>query len=273
MKKFFLYIAFLFLPVGLFVGTLFFMGDEEQLTLPVTTYQLNKIEEEPSIKTAFFGDSSCGHGIDANLVGEATMNLSLTGSFITRGDLDLLRFTHTRHPELENVYFMHTIDGYSRELDGRFMVFKEDINFKSRVPLYYQQFKDEVKQLLGRPVAKQIIVPEMDFLKQGHKRYESQSEYTFSRLSEANEQYILEIAEFCRKHQLNYKFLIGPNVGIKESPSFEKLKAFFNDNKIPFSEHYFKLDTSSVGDFRDHVRPESKAESTKFYKEILEQGN
>ena len=112
---------------------------------------------------------------------------------------------------------------------------------------------------------------ENDYVRQGNKIDKEIKEFAMPhRLNSYNKSYIMEIVDFCTESDLKYLFLIGPSV--RHSPNKYNLELldFFEENEINFEKEYYILKNYNIGDTGFHVHPKYKSESTKFYKDLID---
>ena len=81
----------------------------------ILEYQLQKLKSQKKIKTAFFGDSSCGNAIDAQLYNNQSINLSLVGAYNIEGSFEMIKKAYENFNSLDTAIIMHNIDVFHRE--------------------------------------------------------------------------------------------------------------------------------------------------------------
>tara|TARA_B110000977_G_C11090040_1_gene496380 strand:- start:2248 stop:3054 length:807 start_codon:yes stop_codon:yes gene_type:complete len=234
---------------------------------PLLEYQNNKIEKETIINTVFFGDSSCGNSIDVRDMDPNTYNLSLTGDYNLSNTLRILERTYEKHPELEKVYIMHSFDVFSRMDSGILNININSLNYFERVYYKIQALK---YVLTIRPFVTLKIDLANDFLKQNKKHILNEKSLILdNQISFDNKNSLIGIKNFCNKNDLKYLFLFGPSIKVIKNENYNSIINFFRTNKINFIEDYFELNEINIGDGIDHVAPDFKDESTKFYKALI----
>ena len=120
------------------------------------------------VKVAFFGDSSCGNGIDSKEFGDSVFNFSLVGQYTYRGSLEMIKFCKRNHPELKRVYIMHTLDVLNRETNLYKLINNEPDKFEIITKEMYV-FLTRILNLSFEGLFKNKIVIENDYLKQNAK--------------------------------------------------------------------------------------------------------
>ena len=91
-----------------------------------------------------------------------------------------------------------------------------------------------------------------------------------SSVSSNNKKCILELKSYADKNNIEYVFLIGPSTSIVKNNFYFDLISFFNKNQINFVEENYVLNNENIGDGNDHVSPQFKDSSTKFYKKLIQ---
>jgi len=236
----------------------------------ILDYQINKINTQNQIETAFYGDSSCGNAIDSKLYGVNTINLSLVGDYIVCGSLELLKITKDKHPELNNIVIMHTLDGFNRQT----FLYQKITNKVS----FYDTIVDDLFVFCTKLITlnfkslfinRNSIDVKNDYLKQNEKTSTLIPKVLKSSISLNNKKCILELKSFANKNNIEYVFLIGPSTKIVKNKFYVELITFFNKNQINFIEKNYLLNNENIGDGNDHVSPQFKSKSTAFYKELI----
>lgn len=268
MKHFLTNILLFFFPTLIFLITVSIFGENKSLFYPLVNYQLNKIDKpDVDYSIVFFGDSSCGNSINANLLKNNSLNLSLTGSFISCGSLDLLKKILKDGSNISEAYFMYTINGYQRETSYRHKVFNDE--FQSVFFNKYSSLKSIVKTQLGIKVPIVTIDSLNDYTPQSSPLLDLKQKVIDISLSKSNLKCMREIRDICNKNNIKYKFLIGPNYNKINLKNLSKLIDLFENENIEFDKNYYKLDENEVGDKEDHIIQSSNYKSTKFYKDLL----
>ena len=114
MRNFLKYLLLIISPSLLLIILVLTFVDPKNYYSDLELFQNEKIKLINNHSTIFFGDSSCGNGVDAKLFGKDTYNLSLTGSYITCGSLAQLNELIKEKKIPERIFLMYTIDVYNR---------------------------------------------------------------------------------------------------------------------------------------------------------------
>lgn len=268
MKKFIRVISLYSIPWICFLLIIIIIGESTNYFYDLEYYQNKKIHLIDKNSTIFFGDSSCGNGINANLFGENTFNLSLTGNYITCGGLSQLRKLISSKQIPKRVFFMYTIDGYSRNSSTGYKI--DNNSYKDHFQLKIRWFKDLIKHFVFKNNTPRLVIDNQnDFIKQNEKSIEYDPTEIEIKLSSDNKNCIIEIFKLCEKYEIEYTFMIGPNINGINKNSLMKFNDFFKMNNINLITDYFLITSKEVGDSKDHIKPIFKSKSTEFYKNIL----
>ena len=234
---------------------------------PLLEYQLNKIDKNEIIKSVFIGDSSCGNSIDVSYFDTPTQNLSLTGDYNISNTYRMLKRVHISHPELENVIIMQSFDVFPRNDSDMLNIDLNSLNYVERVHSKLQGLK---YMFTVRPFVSFEIDYDNDFLKQNDKRILKSEKLVLQKdISIENKKSILDIKSYCTDNNLKYTFLFGPSIEVVKNEQFNSIISFFKKNKINFINDYFELNEINIGDGFDHVSSDFKKNSTKFYKDLI----
>jgi hypothetical protein len=60
-------------------------------------------------------------------------------------------------------------------------------------------------------------------------------------LSSDNKKCIIDISNLCKKYNIDYTFMIGPNINLIDKLSLLKFKDFFKTNDIEINTNYYKI--------------------------------
>ena len=243
----------------------------------ILKYKTNKINNKESITLGFFGDSSCGNGIDASYFGDNAANLSLVKNYNLTGSLEMIKKARSIHKDLDTVIIMHSFDTFSidtnwvhhiknvNELEQRTLL----NNFMKKLKIFRPKLKYAFKKLDFSNLFKISTPIENDFLKQGEKSTSIQLSRVDT-ISNVNKRCILDIIKYCNINNINYFFLLGPST--KVNPDYNKLDElinFFYKHTENFSPINYTIDINNIGDSPYHTHPFFKDQSTIFYKKIL----
>jgi len=245
MKRFLIKLFLFFLTINVLLSPIYFLTDEmfglSHYEL-ILKYQINKIFDNTSFNTGYFGDSSCGYAIDINLLNGSNINLSLTDRHTLCGTLEMIKLSKNLHPELDTVFIMQSFNAFWLETNKCSDVINYQNLFSNN---YFKIFIGKIVNFRQRiRVAlknKEIGITkiddyfENDFVRQGRK-FDGRLRQSkmVHRLTDYNKNHILDIADFCVNNNLQYLFLIGPFIKASEEKHFLELIEFFNKNEINF---------------------------------------
>lgn len=234
----------------------------------ILDYQLNKIKNNKDINTAVFGGSSAGNAIDAVMFGNNTLNLSLVGDFNISGFLDMIKKTKFYQSDLDTVILLISADVFPRSgnLKNKFSGYSpiEVIRKASKI-FFLKIFNRKFENLFIN-----MNKIENDYLRQDPKVKNVERELVVDReISKENKDSISQIVEFCQRNKMEYLFLLGPNIKLKNNSKLRSIKMYFSKYKYNFSDSYYLISKKNIGDTNDHVHPNFKNESTLFYKRII----
>ena len=252
-------------PTVILIAVVLIFVDPKNYYSDLELYQNEKIKLIDNNSIIFFGDSSCGNGIDTNLFGKNTFNLSLTGSYITCGSLVQLNKIIDRKITPKKIILMYSIDAYNRNST---LGYKLDNNsFKDNFYTKIRSFKDLVKKSLFRIKEPRLVIDfKNDYIKQKERPVNYSPNEIDINLSSDNKKCIIEISNLCKKYNIDYTFMIGPNINLIDKLSLLKFKEFFKTNYIEINTNYYKISKKEIGDAIDHIKPNFKYKSTGFYK-------
>ena len=269
MRKFLKYLMTLISPSIFLISIVLIFVVPKNYYSDLEFYQNEKNKLIDNNSTVFFGDSSCGNGVDAKLFGQNTYNLSLTGSYITCGTLVQLNKLIDRKKTPKKIILMYTIDGYNRSsIPG----YKLDNNtFRDHFYIKIRSFKDLIKKVVFRIEEPRLVIDfKNDYIKQRESSVDYYSNEIDINLSNDNKKCIIEISNLCKKYNIDYTFMIGPNINLIDKSSLFEFKKFFETNQIKLNTEYYKIPNNEIGDSNDHISPVFKSNSTKFYKGLIE---
>lgn len=240
---------------------------DDPISDPLLEYQLNKIDKNEIIKSVFIGDSSCGNSIDVSYFDTPVQNLSLTGDYNISNTYRMLKRAHISHPELENVFIMQTFDVFPRNDSDMLNIDLNSLNYAERI---YSKLQGLKYMFTVRPFVSFEIDLINDFLKQGVKHTLSDENLVLVKnISTENMKSIIKIKNYCINNNLKYTFLFGPSIHVVKNEQYYSIISFLKKNKINFIKNYFELNEINIGDGIDHVSPDFKKNSTKFYKGLI----
>ena len=230
-------------------------------------FQSSKLDKINNNSTVFFGDSSCGNGIDSSIFDENTYNLSLTAGYLSCGSLEQLEELIQRNRIPKRAYFMYSINAFGYKKTRGHQLFQR--TFFEVVYNKANSLKETIKEAVGFPSRKLLIDVENDFIKQTSRIHDISSKEVKIILSKDNLNCILEIVNLCNDNSIDCLFMIGPNTRKIEAKSFEMFKKQMDQNNINFIGEYYRISESEVGDSDKHIHPSYKYQSTNFYKQLL----
>jgi hypothetical protein len=236
----------------------------------ILKYQLKKIDNSYySFRVGYFGDSSCGNGVAISHTDKNNVNLSLVGAFNFQGTFEMIKRAKKKHSRLDTVYIIHSLDVFPRK-SNLSKKFTRQYSFKDVFKRRNNIFIQKLKRLEPSKIFKQENFIENDFLNQISK-YENPQDYfeIKNNISSINKFYIKKIVNFCQDNDIEYLFMLGPSIIIKENIFYENIIHFFIQNNFNFNSEYYILDHRNIGDTHDHVGKLFKRESTEFYRNII----
>ena len=268
MKKFLINLIFIVSPsVISIIVVLVFIEPKNNFSV-LELYQNNKIKLIDSNSTIFFGDSSCGNAIDVNLFDQNTYNLSLTGSYITCGSLVQLNELINRKKTPKKIILMYTIDVYNRNSTPGYKL--NNSSYKDFFYIKIRSFKNLVQKVIFRIKEPEVVIDyNNDYIKQTQNIVNYKPAEVDINLSIDNKKCILEISNLCKKYNIEYTFMIGPNFNLINKSSLLKFKEFFEINQIELNTNYYNLSNYEIGDSNCHISTVFKSNSTKFYKNFI----
>ena len=265
MRNFLKYLLLIISPSLLLIILVLTFVDPKNYYSDLELFQNEKIKLINNHSTIFFGDSSCGNGVDAKLFGKDTYNLSLTGSYITCGSLAQLNELIKRKKIPERIFLMYTIDVYNRNSIPGYKL--NNKSFKDFFYIKIRSFKDFVKKVIFKIKEPQLVIDfKNDYIKQRENSVNYNPIKVDINLSDDNKKCIIEISNLCKKYKIDYTFMIGPNINLIDKSSLFKFKEFFENNDIEMNTNYYRISKKEIGDAIDHIKPILKYKSTGFYK-------
>ena len=121
MRTFLNYLLSLISPLIFLISIILIFVVPKNYYSDLEFYQNEKIKLIDNNSTIFFGDSSCGNGLDAEIYGENTYNMSLTGPHTSCGSLSLLKMI-LKNNKIKKAYFMFSINSYSLSLNPGYKI-------------------------------------------------------------------------------------------------------------------------------------------------------
>ncbi len=236
----------------------------------ILRYQKLKLKNSTEFNIGYFGDSSCGYAIDSKLLKSKSLNFSLIGDFNLIGTFEMIKNVKSKNENLERVIIMHDVSVYGYETDLQYKFF-DDYSLTTKIKRKLSIFHTKLKKQEFINLFTQNNIIENDFLKPSD--YISGINKSFSmekEVSEINKKTISKIVSFCESKNMDYVFLIGPNVRINKNEYFRSFEKFFKENNFNFINKYYLINEENVGDQMNHVRAENKIESTFFYERIID---
>jgi hypothetical protein len=185
-------------------------------------YQLAKINTEGPLQTLFIGDSSLGNGIDAKqfaqLSGQPTLNVALTGLYGYEGSYNMLKAAHRKHPEIKNIIVFQALDmltrdpslaGYVRTTTSIADVWELSFSEKKAFSQDLVSYLKSVSLFGSRNPADLI---ENDYMKQAKEPVLSQFRdgISVAEIQPEKEAYLRKIVAYCQHNKLKLVYMHGP---------------------------------------------------------------
>jgi len=230
----------------------------------ILNYQKKKILINKKVTAAFFGDSSCGNAIDSKVFGDSVSNFSLVGDYAYRGSFEMIKLVKKNHPELKTVYIMHTLDVLNRETNMYKLINSEPDVFEILTKEMYV-FLTRILNRSFDGLFKNKIVIENDYLKQNAQTNIIIPKILKSPISPSNRESIKEMVKYFNEQKMEYVFLIGPSTDILKNQIYDDAISFFEVNHFKLVKENYHLSIKNIGDGNDHVSPDFKKESSRFY--------
>ena len=230
----------------------------------ILNYQKKKIFSNKKVKAAFFGDSSCGNAIDSKEFGDSVFNFSLVGDYTYCGSFEMIKLCKKNHPELKRVYIMHTLDVLNRETNMYKLINSETDEFEMLTKEMYV-FLTRILNLSFDGLFKNKNVIENDYLKQNAKTDIIIPKILKSQISPSNSECIKEMVKYFNEQKMEYVFLTGPSTDILKNQMYDDAISFFEVNHFKLVKENYHLSNKNIGDGNDHVSPDFKKESSRFY--------
>ena len=284
-KVFFL-IVFLLLFISFILNLLDLnISDNDDLK----KYQLNKINNSnfKNIDTIVLGDSSAGHGFDAEyfnkISGLKSINLSLNGSWGINGSFAILEKAIEKNKNIRNIIIIHTLDIWNRDFVKNSIL--ELLNFNYAYNIlemrdilgYYFNPKEiwwHLEYMFDND-SNSIDKFKYDYPKQNKKKYSNKKREVYDqnldhiivKKEKLKELKLLENS--CKKRSLNCIFLNGPlhkQVFIN-SHKITQLIEIINKqfHYIKYYPKIYSYEAYKIGDQIDHMDIKYKKESTLNY--------
>jgi hypothetical protein len=259
----------------------------------LTNHQLSKIENTNHVDIAIVGDSSAGNAIDANLLGKTlnkkAISLALTGSFGYGGSYIMAKKAIQKGAK--EILIVHTVDMPTRpsHLDHRAGVFlirsfsdllnlTEGIHHVLGLYLSKDIVATAIKQTfkyffssLDENENKQSDPSEYDYIKQ-HGKIDTKNiniKINSSLINKDKLYYLNKLADYCKGQGVKCSYAHGPihhSFCKNNSDYLSKVNTLIRNTGISLlSEKPYCMNNSEVGDSEDHISPEYKHLSTRYY--------
>jgi len=163
---------------------------------------------------------------------------------------------------------MFSINSYSLSLNPGYKIENNTIidyvNIKIRI------IKNLLKKLLFRIKEPELIIDyNNDYIKQRNRKADFSPKEVDISLSYDNKKCIAEISRLCKYYNIDYKFMIGPNINRISEKSLTQFEEYFFKNQIEFIKKYYLISSKEIGDRGNHISYYFKSNSTRFYKDLL----
>jgi hypothetical protein len=273
-------ISFLFLIFLIFNFLIFFSKHLgfRSLQQELVNHQISKIKIDQKI--VFLGDSSLGHGINAQLwsklSGEKTSNLALTGNFSFAGAYAMLDEIIKRNKKLETVVIMSNV--YSWQENIKFSGY-DYIKDQKNVFLKYLNYIDKnifpIKSfyfdlLFKKKSENYSNLITNDFMKHGRKiNKDTKVYFNLESFNDKKSFFLKKIINYCKRFNIECIYFHGPLY--EKSCIFENAKFFSRINKeledidIPHFEKIECLNFDQISDTIYHPSANTKNYLTKKY--------
>ena len=267
-------------------------GREASQDRVLLDYQLGKLSK-PTASTIFVGDSSLGNAIDGDvwskLSGESATNLALTGSYGYAGSYNMLRRS-LRNGTPRNVIIMQAADMMGRKISeiGYDLTATGDGDewFASYAASWRLSMNTDELELALRWLSEVLLHPTRltapppasvelahDYMRQGQPVHipsdVRQLLYYPNLIQLEKKKYLRLLVQICRANNLNCIFVHGPLAAPlcdMSDPYFQKVAQVMHEERVRLvSVHPLCIPQSKLGDSRDHVKTEYKAEFTQKY--------
>lgn len=288
-KKFSLIITSFIILIFSISGILHFLEIDYSSNDVLLSYQENKLKKFSNIpiKTIIVGDSAAGNAIDAiyfsSLSKQATINLSLSGSYGLIGSLNMIKKAIKEHKEIKNILIIQTPDIWRRALPlTSYFKTRSDELYKSSklIDNIYSKYisfifnTKEIKWFLKNLKNDKKYNIENDYIKQSSKKFSNGKKHLD--INETLEKNVhndkinelIFLDKFCLEKNLNCIFMHAPIHEDLLNNSKDARKnindsIIKNAKNITFIPSYYYLQANKVGDSEDHVDTKYKSESTK----------
>lgn len=284
-----------FAGLGAVAGLIFgsqYAGREASQDRVLLDYQLAKLSK-PTASTIFIGDSSLGNSIDADvwskLSGESAANLALTGSYGYAGSYNMLRRS-LRNGTPRNVVIMQAADmmgrtvseiGYDLTVGGEDHAWFSSYAASWRLSMNMDELDLALRWLgdvllhparLTAPPPASVELAH-DYMQQGQPVHIPKNVkallYYPNLIQLEKKKYLRLLMQICRANNLNCIYVHGPLAAPlcdMSDPYFQKVAEVMHDERVRLvSIHPLCIQQSKLGDSRDHVKTEYKAEFTQKY--------
>lgn len=246
-----------------------------ELTIPsnysddvILKYQKNKMRAKKYVKGAFFGDSSCGNAVNADLFGDSTFNFALMGDYGYAGSFEMIKLCKKLHPEMQRVVIIQSLDVLRRKTDLSHQVANEPSRLETITRDMYV-FGEKLMKGSFRDLLKNKVTIENDYLKQNAKSPVIPM-LAKGPMSNNNRKAILDMVKYLKEQKMEYVIVLGPATDIVKNEYYQEALDFFANNNIPFIKDNFHLTEETIGDSNDHVATPFKNTATAFYKSKID---
>lgn len=284
--------------LGAFVFHSKFASEQSPYLGVLERHQLAKLAAPRGADTLFVGDSSLGNGIDAAefdaITGTHSLNLALTGDYGYAGSYNMMQRALQLNP-IRTVFIVHTLDILNRKVDYRAHLLTANTLYDPQQPFLRQV--DTLRNLAlealdGRslPDALAALAP---VKRQGKPRHSIVNDYhpqdaplglkiredqlaTVTINPTINMEqagYLNRIAALCRERDVTCVYAFGPIYG-KEYENSRDVRTrseslITTAGLVIATDTPYLMDFAELGDNTDHIAPDRKPASTRYYAAAL----
>jgi len=250
----------------------------KSLQQELVNHQISKIKIDQ--KMIFLGDSSLGHGINAQLwsklSGEKTSNLALTGNFSFAGAYAMLDEIIKKNEKLETVVIMNNVyawqenikfSGYDYIKDQK-NIFLKYLNYIDKNIFIIKSFYFDLLFKENQKNFSNLIIN--DFMKHGTKITEdTKVSFNFKNFNDKKSFFLKKIINHCKKFNIECIYFHGPiyekSCIIENAKFFSRINKELENLDIPHFKKLECLNFDQISDSIYHSSASSKNYLTKKY--------